>query len=233
MSQYNYSTSYFTKEMLPISFRQPIIESYLTDLLSPMQRINDLFANDYLTGCTYSSYYTSSTYNIGDRITSGYDRKLYIYESLTASNLNNALNLTNCWMPIIPSPIGVEERMSYCSNKIILEWSLNRYFKGTFSQPGTGVSSSIFIEDNNAIITEFIVGYDETDSSSIGYDSSSGYIFATNSPGNWVNNYNYIVWVDHSLYGSTFSNLSGGSQSIKNFTNKYNTLGVSFDVVSY
>ena len=235
MSIFNINFPTFVKEMLPFSKRLPIITNYLSSLMFPNQRINDLVANDYKNGNnTYNAYSTASTYNIGDRVVSNYDRKKVIFESIVDNNINISLSATNSWLYILPSNISYDERIKYNCSKTILEFALNRYFLGTFSQPMSGgASSSIYIYDDPIIFPDFLVGSTEDSSDVIGYDTGSGFIYATDSSISWSTNYNYTVYVDKGMFGTTFSQLSGGSASIKNFVDQYNAFGIKYDVKPY
>lgn len=122
--------------------------------------LNRNFYN-YCFGDTISTFWLSgSTYNINDTVITFFG----VFISLQDGNLNNNPNNSpEFWYQIAPSHIGAFERLQYNSQKIIMTFALNNYFRTVFRNPTTIVSggylplSDIYIETVSPDYTSFVV----------------------------------------------------------------------------
>src|ERR1017187_8750919 len=124
---YSINVNILALSLLPILKRTPIIESYLTALLSPIQELNDM-DNYFITGGTYSYYATSSTYNLNDIVIGGLDYNNQVYKSIIGTNSNNLPSDVNSWELWSNSFIGMDTRSKIYDSKLGLEYILNTYY---------------------------------------------------------------------------------------------------------
>ena len=237
---YNINEELLAKGILPPNKRTDIQIAWLKNLLTGMQRSNILL-NDYIDGFFGLSFYNiSTTYNIGDRIISGYDYNCNIYESQTDSNTGNPLIDTTNWLNISTNFIGSKERVAFKCNKIVFEWALNRYFITVFRQPttiGTGIYgplSDIFISDVVPVYTSFVSYSTETLSSTTFIDRSSDYIFTTEIYGiseTFAFNINIPIAVYSALPG--YTGAGSVDNLIRNFADKYSCFGTQYQIITY
>ncbi len=90
------------------------------------------------------------------------------------------------WYKIAPSKVGAQERTLYTSQKLNMEYGLNRYFRTIFRTPITIISGGytprpdIFIDTLNVVSTSFVVYPTEVGSSHVYPTVSDGtYIYPT------------------------------------------------------
>jgi hypothetical protein len=115
---------------------------------------------DYRTGALSNPQWSSAfVYSKGFKVIS----KQVIYISLVDSNTTEPPS--SSWEIYLPSYIGVDERILYNGQKLVLEYALNRFYFTNFRQPP--LVSDIYI--NNAAISAlgFLVGSTEPFSSTV------------------------------------------------------------------
>lgn len=194
---------------------QPV--ALIRALLTPMQWVRDLILGSFKTGATASPYAPGTYYK--------YDQVIYnkgVYEALVDTT-NDPTNTTD-WKLVQPNFIGVDERMKYNGQKIVLEYALNKEFDGVFRQPATGFNSDIYITNIAAVMAGFRVGQDESGSSSIGQTTSSDSI-GGRYPFVQVNNFQ--INFKASLYALT------NESAVRNFVDKYIPESLNYTIVTY
>lgn len=188
---------------------------------SAVQWLHDLVYNDYRSGATYSAWSSTTTYNLNDIV----NYKNAIYQSLSGSNLNNTPGPTSAyWMLRQSNFIGVEERILYNGQTIILTAALNKWFGGTFRQPPS--TSDIYISMVAPSVQTFVVAPSDAGSSAVGTVSSSGFIGNTTVINSATN---MIINVPTAL----MSTITGGSNSIRKFANQYIAAGITYTIQTY
>ncbi len=229
-SLYQIDENILTRFNLPSLKRLPNYISYITDLLTPIQRLNGILSDDYLIGSTYptyayATYSTSFTYSLGERTIGSIGYNQAVFESVTASNYGNLLNDINYWEEITPNFIGINERVLYNGNKLTFEWALNHWFGGTFSQPpGT---SSIYITDTIVQFPNFIWGAPGYDNLSYyGQHFSTGYILTGSYS---FPSQNYTIHIPTQIY----NRIPGTESGVRSFADKYNISPLIYSVVAY
>lgn len=230
---YSINTSNFINNLLPPQKRTIVQEAWLNALNHAADWLNRNF-NEYIYGVTYSYYTASATYSMGNRVIGGLANNNYIYESITNSNIGNTLSNINYWEYVNNNFIGVNERDLYFDQKMTMEWALNRWYNTRFVQ-NTGVTSSathsdIYITDNTVLSTTFLVSPSDFLSSKVYPSGSSAFVSpsASITSGAATTGW-YTIHVPVAVYNA----IPGGSQSVVNFTNKYNYASIPFGVVSY
>ena len=192
-------------------------------IAAPLQWAHDLLFNTYYLGASCPNY-SAGTYNYQDEVI--YNKK--VYSSLI--NGNTDLATTSNWLLVSDNFLGVKERVLYSSNKLVLEYALNKEYSTTFRQPNDPVTpspSDIYITNLAAILTGFRVGQTEAGSSSIGATTASASIGGS-SPFVYVNNFQINIPT------SLATSLGANYQSIiKNFVSQYIAAGLRYTIVTY
>lgn len=208
------------KDLLPPDKRDPETLAGMKSYFKAIQWARDLVLGGIKTGATAAAY-APGTYNI-------YDQVLFekaVYESLIDSN-TDAPTVATSWTLIQPNFIGVDERIKYNAQNIVLEWALNREFNGVFRQPVTAVLSDIYLTRTAAMLVGFRIGADEsgTGVSSIGQTTASDSI---GGPYPFVQVTNFDIKIKAALYALT------NDSAIRNFVNKYIPKSLNYTITPY
>lgn len=224
-----YDANYYKQaaEALPPNKRLPIYLKWMYALVSPMNWLRNVVFNVFKAGETYSEY-AAGTYALGDRVKYG---KGY-YESLIDSNTDAPTEAT--WLLIADNFIGVDDRILFRSEKILFEYALNTWFN-TDANPCTwsnvAAASTIYIS-NNVIETGFFrVGTSQDLSSYVGFNNSSEPI--GNDGGVVTIQYAFTINVSTAVYNALGSTASIRENTVRNFADKYNTVGLFYNIVTY
>lgn len=202
--------------------------------------LNDKFWKYCFGNESVSVYSSIITYNINNEVKTYYG----VYVSLVDNNIaNDPQNSPDFWYKISPSYIGALERSSYNSQKLIMEFALNRWFFTNFKQPtsledGTVSSpygvwylpkSDIFITTTE--ITFFSPDIFDIPKTTKIYDIPfvASTIFDT-SVSSTDTTYKYTIWIPVSLSVSLGLNYI---QIISQVVNKIGLLGTVFDIQTY
>lgn len=152
-------------DLLSPDKRGPITVALQQALLWATQWCRDLILGSYKTGAT-APVYAGGTYN-------QYDQVIYnkaVYYSLIPNNSALPTDPTS-WLLIQANFLGVDERVRYNGQKLVLEYALNHRFGGTFRPPGSSSLSDIYINNVAAVAVGFRVG--QTKGSTVGLTKSS------------------------------------------------------------
>lgn len=204
-------------DLLPPDKRVPDKLSLLRSLLKSLQWGRDLILGTYKKGWSGGTY-SPGAYNKYDQVKYGKS----VYESLISSNTDNP-TVTTSWMKICDNFIGVDERVKYNGQKIVLEYALNKEFDGVFRQPGAG-TSDIYLSNLSPVLSGFRIGQTETGASSIGQTTSSASIGGSYP---FVQIYNFTINIPTALHSLT------NDQAIRAFTLKYIPSGINFSITIY
>lgn len=221
-SIYDINMAALGEQLLPPDKRGARMVAWIKALLSPLQYIHDLLFLSYKAGST-ALQYAGGTYGKGDRVV--YFQS--VYESLIAAN--TALPTTpGSWVKVQDNFIGVDERVKYNGQKIVLEYAINKWFGTQFRQP-TG-QSDIYIVTNQIPRNSFIVGGTEVKSSKVFSLTSSDYIYNTLNSGSYRNmNINIPLAVFNALAATDAMR----ETIVRAFVNKYITAGITYNVATY
>ena len=214
MSLYNISFYNKVIELLPVDKRQAINVRWLQSLASPIQYLRDKYLGDYKVGSD-APQWVAGTYAKGAKVVF----KQVVYESLVDGNTDQPP--TAKWMTYLPSFMGVDKRVLFNGQKLVLEYALNQRFLGTFRQPP--LQSDIYITNNALGITYFRVGDIEAISSSVYSDNSTELVI--NSYDISVQ-YNFTIHIPSAIY-------SGYPSEIINFVSGLIPAGLTFNIVTY
>jgi hypothetical protein len=156
---YIVNTNTFANNFTPPKRRTSKMLAWVKTLLYPLQVLYDTMFGTYKDGNTAADYDNSTTYAIGDQVK--YTDKA-IYQNYVSSTGVLPTN-TSYWFKVQDNFVGIEPRMKYNSQHIVLEWALNEWFGTTFVN--TPSDSDIYIINNTNSDTTFWVGAVENESS--------------------------------------------------------------------
>lgn len=157
MSIYDINYTDQVENNLPVEKRKPGFISWLVALLSAQKWRSDIFFNEYVQGSSAALWSPFVTlYPKGTRV--NFFRS--IYEATRSVPSGHFPTDANYWIKITEDYRGVNERVRYNSQKIILEFILNKWFNTTWVQPdsvSTPTRPDIYIDNNNLPMPVFTV----------------------------------------------------------------------------
>lgn len=221
---YDLSTNQQAIELLPPDKRNTVSIAWLQTLLkSTVQWLRDALIGDYRSGSSYPTY-TSATYNRNNKVI--YQKGVYV--SLVDGNTNVPTGAG--WYKVCDNFIGVEERVLYNGQTIVLEYALNKWFGTTFRQPG-GSHSDIYLSNNAKPLPIFIIGGNQTMSSAIYANNSTEYIL--NSGSFTAGFINLNINIPTAVYNALDSNPLNRDNIIRAFADKYVNAGILYQIITY
>ncbi|HXD94238.1 MAG TPA: hypothetical protein VNX01_13585 [Bacteroidia bacterium] len=208
--------------------RQPKFMALLLAYLSPTLKLRNDISNNYLGNLSYSAYNSSTPYAVNDRVTSGRSS----YECIQA-NTGAAVTDTNYWYKVSDDIIGLSERLNYNCQKMQLEFILNKRFNTISSiyPPYNSTTGNIYIVTNPSLPRIAWLGRNNAVSSYIKTKSSTKFNYHPKALSSLGSN-NYTIWVPGGLI-TPLGGLSIYQQVIINEVNKYNAVGLTFDIAPY
>lgn len=207
---------------MPPDKRTASIIQAVRAFLKSCQWARDLVLGSYKTGAIADKY-APGTYG-------KYDQVIYkqrVYESLNANNTSNPDDLTQ-WRLIQQNFIGVDERILYNGNILVLTWALNKWFSTTYRQPPA--LSDIYILTNEVSIPVFRVGIIEDESSSVGLDSSSEFVW---DDYDFINVNEFTIFVPLAVYNALDANPANRDAIIRNFADRYVAFSLRYNIQTY
>lgn len=211
-------------DLLPPDKRYTRMVKWVYNLVTPLETDHFRVFSDYKTGNdTYPVYFFSALYGKGDIVR--YGEALYI--SLISSNFYPPTE-TTAWSLYSPSFIGTDERLMFNHLTLVLEWALNRRFETTFRQPE--LISDIYIVTNTPAYGPFIVAGSEAISSISYRTDSSDYIIDGYS---FAAFYNFSIYMPVAVYDAQGPDAQTRESSIRKYVDKYNTIGLTYNIITY
>ena len=189
-------------------------------LLKGIQWSRDSILGDFKTGSS-APVWSAGSYNIYDKVKFGKS----IYECIKQGTTLNPTNITD-WLLVLENFIGVDERIKYNGQKIVLEWALNKNFDGVFRQPITSMNSDIWINNIAPVLAGFRIAQTGVSTSSSGV----GQTISTDSIGGiypFIQVNNFQINIKAALFALT------NEQAIRNFVNKYIPISLNYIIVTY
>lgn len=224
MSIYDIDYAQAGQQLLPPDKRFYEMSAWVKALLEPMQWLADLWLGSYKNGSTAPPYLNTTTYGKGDRVIYKYS----VYESVINGNLgNNPLNIAY-WTKVQANFIGVDERLQYNGNVLVLTYALNKYFGTVFRQPNN--VSDIYLTANAKPTKVFEVGYTEAQSSRVYANTSSEFV---------INLYTFEAYTNLSInvplafFNALDSDPNNREKIIRNFADLYIAAGITYKVITY
>jgi hypothetical protein len=222
-SFFNISFSQKAIELTPPDKRAPSFIKWLYSLIAPIQYNSNSTFIDYKTGADYPNYNALNTYSRFDRVIYGQS----VYESLIDNN-TDLPTINTSWRIYQEFFIGVDERLYYNHCKISLEYALNKRFDTQFRQPP--LISDIYIETNQQGTNVFVVGHTELESSVVYGNTSSEYVINDYTFGTFTN---FTVYVPIAVYEGVSADPTARESIFRFFIDKYNSVGLTYNIVTY
>jgi hypothetical protein len=237
MSIYNISYDQKAIELLPPDKRTEKQVSWVRAMYGQLKYLRDQIFTYYKTGIEYYNMQYVANWEAGYAGGSGYSINnpvLYgeaVYVSLIDGNIS--VPTSSDWVKIQDNFIGVDERVMFNANKLVLEYAMNKRFSragAVFRQPPS--LSDIYIVKNSMVTSVFILGYTEAQSS-ISYAGGSNEVIIDDYTFNVF--YNFTIMVKSSVYYQI--DASGDpiliDKIIRNFVDRYNTIGLTYNIETY
>lgn len=224
MSIYTFSTNYISEKILPPSLRGGKMLAWLKVILAPIQNLWVRIFTDYKDGSLYADYDAGTVYVRTDRVI--YTNKS-VYECIKDTMaIGIPCTNTEYWLLINENFIGASERAKYSAQKMTFEYALNKWFRVPVGDP------PIYIVNNVVATSGFIMGATGAYSSAMAKDStfSTTYMGSTYSV---VSVYDYTIYVPIAVFNAQGSTIPNRETAIRNFADKYNLVGMIYNVVTY
>lgn len=226
MSFYDFDTNIVGPQLMPPELRKSKHLAWIRVILSPVQYLRDLFFNLFIGGQVYPIYGAFTPYNRGDRVTN-YDKA--VYECLingTVSGLSGPSG-DPAWMKVVELFIGVDERVLYSSQIIVLEYALNKYFLVQPADP------QIYISNNTTSTIVFVMGNSGTYSSNLANDSNFSTSWMSNSPSFSAPLPPFTVYVPSALFATLGLNVQDQENTVRQFVDRYRLGGITYNVTTF
>jgi hypothetical protein len=213
---------------IPPSKRKDTILDFLDAMLSVFQFDHDNYFTLYRQGSGAARWDSATTFADEVYIV-GSDGA--VYQSLQATNTGNdpthTVNQGVWWVLVSPNFVGNDERLKYTTQKITVEWALNKWFGTTFRQP-PGVSD-IFI----ARITpsKLILGRANQDGLCRG-GRGNNESYMNSGRKNVVTSYNTATFSVNAPNALQVAD-SDFTNKLINYTQKFTVVGITFTVILY
>lgn len=160
-----YDVDYITTsgELLPPIRRDSDAADISYSLAAPLNELDTIF-NYLREGTGASDYSGATTYLFGNLV--NYQRRVYYKNEITDGYIAGITpNNTTYFVKVLDYTIGLDERIRYSPNKLILEYALNSIFGTTFNQPPT--LSDIYITRTPNTNDCFEIGQTAIESSTV------------------------------------------------------------------
>lgn len=219
MSVFDVDWENIVENLLPPDKRTPVRIAFLVAYTKRIAVDASIYFEQYKQGSN-DPLYAPGTYA---------RREVVVYNSVVYQSLyddNTALPTDpTMWRQIAPSFIGVDQRLAFRCQKIIVEYALNKRFSTVFRQP-PGVSD-IYITSNALADAVFIIGYSEDESSDIFSDRGDSFI---------INSYTFELQFGYTINIPTavYNSLGVAKESIiRAFADLYTAAGITYEIQPY
>lgn len=224
MSIYQIDTSYVSEQLTPPKLRSAKLLAWLKVLLKPLSNLFDINFLDYKLGSTVADYSGATAYSFGDRVR--YTDKS-IYELIVTTSTGIVPTNTTNWIKINDVFIGCDERIKYNAQKLLFEYSLNKFFL----VPAIG--DQIYIENQTTFETPFIMGNVGNLSSSMPTNSINQINYLGNAYTYTSSSYDYTIYVPIAIFTALGTDTTNRENAIRNFADTYNLAGLIYNVTTY
>lgn len=215
-----------TENLTPPDKRKPKFLAYLYAFVSVVQTIRDRFYNQYADGFVGSFWLPSTPYAKGDKVI-GPDNAVYevITSGFAGSTDPPNLDPIN-YTKIQDTYIGLRERLKYNSQKLLLEYILNKWFRVAVPP-----ADQIYITNNSLDLNGFVLGEFEDTSSSIAQTESYQQGYLGNLYG--FDSYAFTIYVPVAVFNALASTDQERENIIRARADKYVYAGFIYNVIKY
>lgn len=190
--------------------REPKTIQFLTTCANAIDNLYVQTTQTYKFQSSVSNW-TAGTYSINSLVR--YSK--VIYQAIKETNLDPT-NSTD-WIIVSENFLGVDNRLKINGTKIVLERALNQWFGQ--------VDGTIYIDNNSVELPVFLVGFSESECSQVFSNKSSELV---SNSFTFVSQYNCTIFVPTAVHTAI-----GGDSIIRNFTDKYISSGITYNIQTY
>ena len=197
---------------------------WLVVLLKPVMWLYYTFFKVFKEGVE-PPIWVAGTYDRDDVVR--YTYKTYI--SLIDNNTDAPT--TSNWLELQDNHLGVDARVLFTANKLVLEYALNTYFDSQWFGCTVANAGDIWISNNEIETGFFRVGFLEQQSSSVGFTMSSELI---GEDGAVIGvQYAFTVNVLQSIWDALAPTDTERENIMRNFIDRYNIAGLFYNFTTY
>lgn len=208
--------------------------AWLYKLVGQLKLVQSWWTNR-LDGSSYAMFNSTNDYTIYDYVR--YGRASYICKETPPVGLYPLPTNETYWYKILDDYIGLNERSKYSSQKVMLEFALNRRFSPLTITPPFGPSAnSIYIENNLINKTPILWSAPAGTNTQSWTAPNSSVNFWYSTYGNPLINitsYNFTVYVPSAIHSSIDSNPVEANYIISQEIDIYNTAGMLYEIQTY
>jgi hypothetical protein len=222
MAIYDYDNEIVAEQLTPPTLRESKFLAWLYVITKPIQNFWSLIFEDYKIGSNYTDFGFFTQYYVGDRVLFA-DKAIYecIKNSLNNSCLDNVF-----WKKVNDNFIGVDERVKYNSQLIVLEYALNKWFLNL------SATDQIFLNTNTLTTNLFLMAQTGTYSSTMANSSPFSAYFMPNNA-TYPAQYNFTINVPLDLFDTLATTTINKENVIRQFADKYVLAGITYNVTTY
>jgi len=229
MSKYSVDFKITSVELLPIHKRTVNIKNVMYSFAKPLNQLSAIFQY-FRQGTAAGDYNALTVYVQGNLV--NYQRRVYFRNEVTIGYVAGIKpNNTTYFVNALEFAIGMDERIRFAPNKIILEYALNKIFGTTFNQPP--VLSAIYLVRNINSSDVFEVGQTNSESSTVSQSEiDSDYSIPQFNP-SVIAVFDYTVFVPVAVWTALAATATERNNIILTVLNKYKLQGFLADVQTY
>ena len=220
---YDIDYSKFAAQMLPPDKRFTRSVAWIKILLSPLQYLRDLWFGSFRTGSTAPQWVNTSPYPKSAQVK--YNK--IVYESLVDNNSDVPTTVAT-WRVVQFNFIGMEERILYNGQALVLEYAMNKWFGTVFRQPPN--QSDIYIANNSVPIGVFRCTATEA-GSSVSYTSGSSE-FVINQF-SFAVAFNFTIYCPVAVFNALDPTLVNNEKIFRAFVDRYVPAGITYNIQTY
>jgi hypothetical protein len=220
-------------ELTPPKYRLSKFLSWLNCLNYPLQWLRDNWFGEYKQGSTANKFIDNNFYTTNDKVI-WIDSSVYIFILPYVEFVTIGLNAPTgdpdsaiTWQKIQDVFIGVDERVRYSSQIIVLEYALNHYYQVPTTDP------QIYINNNPIDQSVFVMGNSGDTSSNMVNNSFFATSAMNNSPSFTTFLGNFTIYFPNALFAILGSTSQDRENNIKQFVNKYKLAGITYNILTY
>ena len=223
---YIVNTDAFAENFVPPKKRSVQIVAWCKTLIFPLQVLYDTMFGTYKDGNSASDWDISTAYTIGNQVRY-IDKSIY---QCYVANTGNIPTNNSYWFRVQDRFVGIEPRMKYNSQHIVLEWALNEWFGTTFvNTPG---ASEIFISRIDVFDTTFWVGLVDNESSLVTYNNvdTFGWVQAQDLV---ATDYYFSINIPIAVWTALDVVAGNRDKMIRAIADIYVLAGVKYNIITY
>jgi hypothetical protein len=233
MALYDYDNEIVAEQLTPPALRESKFLSWLYVITKPIQNLWSLIFEDYKIGSSYPEFDILVTYNFGDRVFYT-DKAIYECTALnpdgTAGGVLGIAPVSTYayayWTKVNNDFIGVDERIKYNSQLIVLEYALNKWFLNL------SATDQIYVNTNAITSNIFLMGETGTYSSTMA-NSSPFSLYFMPEDATFPTQYNFTINVPAALFTTLGTNSTNRENTVRAFADKYVLSGITYNVTTY